>query len=181
MKIRYSANPAKLLEAILWIVSRKPGCDFHFILKSLFYADKFHLQKYGRPVTGDTYIKMSYGPVPSMAYDMLKGNWGLPAAALEACGSAFSVTREGRIPSVTALREPETDELSGTDIECLGEAIALTPDTFDSRTERTHQERAWIEASMNGEMDFELFIDENVPNREELIQYIRETSTNLAL
>lgn len=71
--IRFPANPAKILEGIVWICDRKPGKGFHYILKTLFYADKWHLSCYGRPVFGDTYIKMPFGPVASLAYNILHG------------------------------------------------------------------------------------------------------------
>ena len=40
----------------------------------------------------------------------------------------------------------------------------------------THEEKAWIDALMDREMDYELFIDEDIENRDELIEYIRENS-----
>jgi len=46
------------------------------IAKLLYFADKRHLLRYGRPITGDTYFGMENGPVPSMAYDVLKGATG---------------------------------------------------------------------------------------------------------
>ncbi len=33
--------------------------------KLLYYVDKYHLLKYGRPVIGDHYVCMDFGPVPS--------------------------------------------------------------------------------------------------------------------
>lgn len=182
MKITYTPNTKKMLEAILWIVTRNQGCDFHFILKTLFFADKYHLQRYGRPVTGDVYIKMTYGPVPSRAYDMLKGSDFLPAEVLEKCEKSFGVSYTGKIPAVEGKRPPDMNVFSGTDVSCLEDAFQLCVSTdFSSRTELTHTEKAWVEAQLNGEMDFALFVDEDIPDREALIDYIRETSVSLAL
>ncbi|MBE1427077.1 putative phage-associated protein [Desulfomicrobium macestii] len=182
MKIRYRANPRKLLEALVLIAENCPDSYYHFILKTLFYADKFHLQKYRRPVTGDVYVKMSYGPVPSLAYDMLKQNENLPAQVLDEVQAALDVHKFGRYPAVSAKRLPNLNLFSGTDIECLKEALSsCSPMGFEALTNLTHRERAWEEAEMNQEMNFELFIDEDLPNREELIEYIKETSPCLAL
>lgn len=52
---------------------------------------------------------------------------------------------------------------------------------FGDLTDLTHKERAWEEAELNQEMDYELFIDEDVPNRAALIEYIRESASCLAL
>ena len=42
------------------------------IVKSLFLADKAHLNRYGRPITFDNYFAMKDGPVPNLAYNLLK-------------------------------------------------------------------------------------------------------------
>lgn len=47
-------------------------CGFHKLFKILYFAEKEHLSKYGRPITWDRYIAMKDGPVPSAIYDLLK-------------------------------------------------------------------------------------------------------------
>lgn len=39
--------------------------------KLLFFADKAHLLKYGRPILGDRYVSMDHGPVPSAALELM--------------------------------------------------------------------------------------------------------------
>ena len=39
-------------------------------LKLIFLADRYHLRKYGRLVSGDYYVAMKLGPVPSTAMDI---------------------------------------------------------------------------------------------------------------
>lgn len=39
--------------------------------KLLFFADKAHLLRYGRPILGDRYVSMDHGPVPSTALDLM--------------------------------------------------------------------------------------------------------------
>ena len=181
MKIQYRANARKILEALVWVASRRPGNGFHFILKTLFYADKFHLQQYGRPVTGDTYVKMAYGPVASLAYDMLKSEDGLPSVALERIAEALDVKRD-KTPHVYAKRDPDVMCFSETDEKCLHEALEFCDGLdFDFLTHKTHQEPAWQAADMNSQMDYALFIDSDAENREELIEYIREMAPCLAL
>ena len=171
--IKYKANPTKIIEAIVFIANECRNNSLYTVVKTLFYADKYHLQKYGRPVTGDTYIKMAYGPVPSMAYDILKFNDVLPPDLLAQAHGSFS-KEELRI---VAGRDPNLEIFSQTDIECLSQALTKCADRdFSYLKEETHKEVAWIEASMNGELDFELLIDKDVPDREELIEYIKETA-----
>ena len=39
-------------------------------LKLVYFADRYHLRKYGRPVVGDEYLAMNYGPVASGTKDL---------------------------------------------------------------------------------------------------------------
>jgi uncharacterized phage-associated protein len=39
-------------------------------LKLVFFADRYHLRQYGRPITNDEYLAMEYGPVPSGCKDL---------------------------------------------------------------------------------------------------------------
>ena len=62
----------KTLNALLYVASRVQRKDIHKIFKIIYFADRQHLADWGRPITGDTYIAMEAGPVPSRMYDMLK-------------------------------------------------------------------------------------------------------------
>jgi len=176
--IRFKPSPQKIIEAITWIAQRLPGSSRYIVLKTLFYADKYHLQRYGRPVTGDTYIKMNFGPVASFAYDIIKRDDYLPLEILTAADAAFdSVPGGGKYPPIEAKRSPDMEWFSGTDIECLEEAAAYCSGKgFDTLKGATHEEAAWLAAPMNGEMDFALFIDDDTPGREALLEYIAETA-----
>jgi len=39
-------------------------------LKLVYFADRYHLRKFGRPVVGDEYLAMNYGPVASGTKDL---------------------------------------------------------------------------------------------------------------
>lgn len=39
-------------------------------LKLVFFADRYHLRKFGRPITNDEYLAMNFGPVASGAKDL---------------------------------------------------------------------------------------------------------------
>jgi uncharacterized phage-associated protein len=42
------------------------------VLKLIHAVDRYHLRKYGRPVIGDNYVAMKYGPVPSSTKDLIQ-------------------------------------------------------------------------------------------------------------
>ena len=60
--MEYRKNARKALEVVLWFANREPGIDVHRVLKLLFFADIRHLNRYGRPVVGDNYCALHWGP-----------------------------------------------------------------------------------------------------------------------
>ena len=164
--IRFNFNEAKTVEALVLIAMRKPGITPFYVAKVLFFADRNHLRDYGRPVTGDAYIAMADGPVPSRAYDMVKGNldlFGNPDAIL----NALQINRNDRYPRLHARREPNLDLLSETDISALEDSIQFCiGKSFAELSNLTHQEPAWFQAPANGEMDPELLVPDEM--REEV-------------
>jgi uncharacterized phage-associated protein len=70
-------NENKAIQAVLYIVAKLRRKDFHKIFKILYFSDREHLNMYGRTITGDKYIAMSDGPVPSNLYDIFKSVEGM--------------------------------------------------------------------------------------------------------
>lgn len=60
----------------LYYISKKLGkpLDKWTGLKLVFFADRYHIRKYGRTITDDFYYAMEHGPVGSTTYDVLKFN-----------------------------------------------------------------------------------------------------------
>lgn len=72
MAIRYVFNEKKTINVVLYIAEQLQRRDFHKIFKILYFSDREFLNKYGMTITGDTYIAMEAGPVPTKTYDMFK-------------------------------------------------------------------------------------------------------------
>lgn len=140
------------LNAVLYIIERMGGSvDIHKIFKTLFFADREHLSKYGRTITGDVYIAMSYGPVPSKTDDIFKavrGDSFFPAGELR---SYFHFTNNYIVRND---KDPDLDYLSKSDIMCLDNAIARCRDlTFAQLTALSHG-LAWQGTARDREMSF---------------------------
>jgi uncharacterized phage-associated protein len=177
--IRFQIDHAKAAEILVWIAVKSPGLDFYRILKVLFFADKEHLVRYGRPVLGDRYIAMEHGPVPSVVYNMLKEDPFLAPETLKLVREAIRVVRNEGPPKVYAVegRSPDLRLLSRSDVEVLGSSLAkYGAMSFSRLKEITHAERAYIEAPLNGEMNYELMIDQDVPRRDALIDQLIQNS-----
>ena len=63
--IQMKFNENKTIHAVLYIAERLKRKDFHKLFKILYFSDREHLNVYGRTITGDTYIAMADGSVPS--------------------------------------------------------------------------------------------------------------------
>jgi hypothetical protein len=175
MAIHFQFDETKAVETLAYIATRWPGVTTFYASKILFFAEKLHLNRYGRPIVADTFIAMPNGPVPSTIYDFIEGKLD-QAGDPEAITRAIEVER-GRYAHIKALRSADADALSPSDVECLGEAIGLCREhehSFKALSNRTRQERAYLEAPNNGPMDYEAFIDDDNPHRAELLDEARE-------
>lgn len=130
---------ATALNAMLFALARLNGVtDMHKLCKILYFADQRHLSEYGRSITGDTYIAMQYGPVPSNVDDILKAVRGDSFFAGYVDNLKDKIVFKNRY-ILEALAAPDMDELSETDVECLEYAVDLCRDkSFDELTRLSH-------------------------------------------
>lgn len=177
MSVQFRVNPAKALEVILYIANRKPRIGKHALLKVLFYADKAHLNAFGRPIVGDYYIAMEFGPVGSITYDLLKGT----DAALEAVELDRLPFRVEDRFHIVAERSADERKLSASDRKTLDDAIARYAHlSFGKLTQLTHAEPAYERAEPMGRMSYEDFVDEG-GDRDAKIDELREVAHRLVI
>jgi hypothetical protein len=156
--MRFHIDNDKTLEAILYIVSRYGEVGRFHALKSLYFADRFHLRKYGRPITGDTYIAMDSGPIPAHAAAILKQK--VPKPERQAVADALVPGINAHHPTYKIHREPDLSYFSKTDLECLDEGFKhCFKRSFGSISDETHHHLAWKNADRNGEMAVEDLLD----------------------
>lgn len=91
------------------------------LVKLLFFADRYHIRKYGRPIANDVYFAMKMGPVPSSSLDIIKPNeYALGADAIAYARQYISGLDGAKVQgAISLLREPDADALSESDIEAL--------------------------------------------------------------
>lgn len=73
MAVCFKFDIDKAIAATIYLASKKPT-EFTQakLFKMLYFADKDHLVRHCRPITGDWYSAMKDGPVPSNLYDAFK-------------------------------------------------------------------------------------------------------------
>jgi hypothetical protein len=185
MPTTYRTNHDKLLEALVLLAELAPGIDVFHAAKCLFYADKWHLNEYGRPVTGDVYVAMDQGPVPSSAYDMVKLNERrLDGEMLSRISEALQITGEHR--NLTPRRPANRRLFSRTDIRCIERAVReIAPMEVGELWDMAHAEPAYVAAFREGAkpqpIDYADMIDLDCPDRAEVIEELRESAPYVAL
>lgn len=182
--IHFKANTEKIINSLLYLIQKanelgtKPSQ--YELVKSIFLADKAHLNKYGRPITFDNYVAMTHGPVPSLAYDLLKPtfNWQQMNRSGSPWGSEAEENKH--IFSITST-PPDQSKLSKTDIKDLESSLqTILSLSFKQVRKLTHGDPAYIAAWRDEEdrqsfqMDMRLFFDSYDEDSIEDLQYLSE-------
>lgn len=156
----FKLNKSKAIESLLFVSRRLEVADKHKVSKILYYADKAHLEKYGRLITGDQYTKMEYGPVPSWVYDLIKEN-AITPELLEVQGF-----------TIRPLRVERREELSESDIECLLESIEEHGHKDFSQLKKESHDATWHSGTMNEKFSRTDFL-QTFPDKEEIEDYLK--------
>lgn len=147
-QISFKFNKEKAIEAMLYALSKRPSIGLYNLVKIMFEADKIHLKKNLRPVTGDVYIAMRNGTVPSHIYDIIKRE-----------ASSAYIERSNNILSAT--REPNLDLLSESDQEALDKGVEKYADlSFQEVYDTNHKESCWNTTKRNKPISFEKIIED---------------------
>ncbi len=166
MKIR--KDPDKALEVLLYVAGRTS--NMYNVLKAIYVADKLHLAEYGRLIYPERFIAMNYGPVASLAYDIVKDvRDDRRDPVMEDADDAFAV--EGH--HIRPKREADLALLSESDRRCLDEAIRQCGNlTFKQLKDLTHAEPAYRRRRINEWMSLtDIAEDLGMPD---LVDYLKQ-------
>ena len=161
----FDIDKSKAINSILFVLNELgiEKSDAHKVFKILYFADQKHLVTYGRPITGDTYVKMQYGPVPAFLKDVSEGN-----------------EKEGLINRInkhflTSSYPYNEEDLSESEVECLREAITENKDlSFKELTEKSH-DSAWQKAKWH--INY-MAIAKAATDNPDILNYIRINAMN---
>lgn len=150
----------KALHAILFVVTHLPKpANVYNVLKCLYYADRKHLQEYGRQIYGETFYALEHGPVPSAAYEIVKYANGRAKWDLQ-FPEAFELLEVNDV-YLSARGAVETDLLSRSDMVCLLDAARKYGKMSFGKLKRlSHQGKAFENAGPNGEMKLADLVEE---------------------
>lgn len=162
-------NYLKTLEALLYLANKDSRT--YWILKMIWYADRQHLSDFGTTILNDKYIAMSHGPVPSLAYDIVKAarevtiyNFEDPKPATVFNATHGRTLNPKREANIAFLSESERDHLDGAHAK-------LSEMSFEQLKNFSHTP-AFDAAYENDEIPFEEFA-KDLDNGDEVLSYIR--------
>lgn len=167
---RFRFDQIKALEVLLYIAQ---NCsDMYNVLKVLYFADKQHLENYGRLICGESYVAMSHGPVPSGTYDMIKFVRG--DGIYEFCDLHIKESFHMEKYHIVPHREPRLELLSESEIECLDSALTnYGRMSFSRLKELSHRDKAYQSADENDFIPLEAII-KSLPSSEALLEYLQD-------
>lgn len=96
--------------------------DFMKAYKLLWLADRCHLRLYGRTITGDKYFAMIHGIVPTDAKHLLEGEPTVLSNSANYFNSNIRITEKH---TFQAIKEPDLDEFSQSDVEVLEQVLSI--------------------------------------------------------
>ena len=113
---------AKVVQALDYLVtSLKGGCSKLNLLKLVYLADRYHLRKFGRTVTGDSYRAMPYGPVADRTRVVIE-----TIASIDGAGAYLVNRPTARYEVLYSVRSPDLSYLSASvSVEALQRNVKL--------------------------------------------------------
>lgn len=168
-------DPERALEMVLYVTERLRYPTLHSVSKVLYFADREHLSRFGSLLSGDSYVAMRHGPVPSAIYDLLKAAGGRqePQIPAQFCALVDNVLRVESRYRVRAMRPANLDLLSAAQRECLDISIKVNGKLSFAKLTRKSHDPAWKSTDENDLIDIKA-IAKTLPNAKEVIAYHRQ-------
>lgn len=179
-RLQFEFDPVKLGQALAFFSQSIGDLTKLKAAKLLYFADKLHLVRYGRPITGDRYYCLDHGPVPSASLNAINdlltpvrirvGGRTLKnqSQMSEVLGRFVQVDRKGSHARLIARESsPTFDALTDTEREVLSATAARYGKLPAGRLiELTHKEKTWVtpntvrSSGSSVEIPWELFLEQ---------------------
>jgi len=173
-KIAFQYNPEKGLAMLKYLLNEINGkYSYMALLKLAFFADRFHVRNYARPVSCDTYYALKLGALPSNLSNIIDNEDFL----------GIDITKVNKYEVKLVNKRIKRDEFSKSDIKAMRFAIdnfaAIGKKNRFTLAEITHAYPEWDKyrerflANSQGREDmfYEDFLKNADPNHEIFLQY----------
>lgn len=118
MKMLLEFDYKKATQAINYLTKKEGGqIDKLKLIKLIYFADRYHLRRYGRPMLNDAYFAMPLGPVGSSVKDIAEFSDFLAEEERGYASKYFA--RGGQNNTVVSVSEVDTNVFSKSEVEAL--------------------------------------------------------------
>src|SRR3989344_1297582 len=118
MKMLLEFDYKKATQAINYLTKKEGGqIDKLKLIKLIYFADRYHLRRYGRPMINDAYFAMPLGPVGSSVKDIAEFSSFLDESELKYANSYIG--RGGGANTVVSIADVDSGIFSKSEVEAL--------------------------------------------------------------
>lgn len=186
--IQFEFKIEKFVNAVAYLASHSlPFLDKLKISKLLYFSDKIHLQNYGRPIVGDTYYALSYGPIPTVSLDIMDdcienevSYFGIENLNLKIFSEFIGVDtarKKHQYPVFYAKKQPDLKVFSSSEIEALNRVREIYGNFHGKDLiNLVDKEITKKKTTLNSPIDFRLFLEdlENAEDKEAILAIMEE-------
>lgn len=143
MKMLLEFDYKKATQAINYLTKKEGGqIDKLKLIKLVYFADRYHLRRYGRPVVNDAYFAMPLGPVGSSVKDIAEFSSFLDESEREYANNFIG--RGGGDNTVVSIANVDSEVFSKSEIEALDFAYnEFGAQTAPALVDITHRYPEW--------------------------------------
>ncbi len=141
------------------------------LMKLFFYADKYHLEAYGKPIFNHTYQKLPKGPVPTWLYGIIRTSVsGQADYDFESEVDVFNhyidaqEIQDGHYKQIIFSKKQEFDSkfFSKSQLKILQKVVdEFKFITANSISEKSHRTRAWQSARDNELISYASMVEDS--------------------
>lgn len=133
----------KATQVINYLTKKEGGqIDKLKLIKLVYFADRYHLRRYGRPMVNDAYFAMPLGPVGSSVKDIAEFSGFLDKSERDYANSFIG--RGGSANTVVSIADVDSGVFSVSEIEALDFAYGeFGTKTAPSLVNITHRYPEW--------------------------------------
>lgn len=155
MKASYEISKIKSL--ILYILKESGGSmDFISLFKNMYFSQQEFLVKYGRPIFKDSFRAQKLGPVPSFTYAAFRralDGYTDATEDMKRFGSSFKIEEKNNVRFVTALDEPDMDELALAEVSVIVRVLKINEGKTPQTLSQASHDNAWKVADTRAQDD----------------------------
>ena len=190
LPLRFRFDSKKFVAGLAFFAGETSNLDKLKVAKLFYYADKYHLIRYGYPILGDVYYHLDYGPVPSQALNIMNEaidpykskKVKITQANLELLKKYLKVDAEKRHPIFVLKASPDLTVLSDSEQEALQETVKQYGHYSGVELIKlTHREPTWKETRQNAEIDYRLFFKNEKEAKQEALEYLESLQEQMEL